>query len=45
MVKESLTTAADGKKYRTRLYNLKAVLAVGYHIRSPRGEIGQGVAC
>jgi len=37
VVKESLTTAADGKKYRTRLYNLKAILAVGYRIRSPRG--------
>ena len=37
VVKESLTTAADGKRYRTKLYNLKAILAVGYRVRSPRG--------
>ncbi|WP_346350894.1 virulence RhuM family protein [Oceanimonas sp. AH20CE76] len=37
VVKESLTTAADGKRYRTRLYNLDAILAVGYRVRSPRG--------
>lgn len=27
VVKESLTTAADGKNYRTKLYNLDLVLA------------------
>jgi hypothetical protein len=32
-----LTTAADGKRYRTQLYNLDAILAVGYRVRSPRG--------
>ena len=37
VVKESLTTAADGKAYRTNLYNLDAILAVGYRVRSPRG--------
>jgi hypothetical protein len=37
VVKESLTTAADGKSYRTQLYNLDAILAVGYRVRSPRG--------
>ena len=37
VVKESLTTAADGKRYRTQLYNLDAILAVGYRVRSPRG--------
>ena len=37
VVKESLTTATDGKHYRTRLYNLDAILAVGYRVRSPRG--------
>jgi hypothetical protein len=36
-VKESLTTAADGKAYSTKLYNLDAILAVGYRVRSPRG--------
>ena len=37
VVKESLTTAADGKAYRTQLYNLEAILSVGYRVRSPRG--------
>ena len=37
VVKNSLTTAADGKEYRTKLYNLDAILAVGYRVRSPRG--------
>lgn len=37
VVKDSLTTAADGKSYRTKLYNLDAILAVGYRVRSPRG--------
>lgn len=37
VVKESLITAADGKAYQTKLYNLDAILAVGYRVRSPRG--------
>ncbi|MBK5958365.1 hydroxyacid dehydrogenase [Rhodoplanes elegans] len=37
VVKESLTTATDGKAYATALYNLSAILAVGYRVRSPRG--------
>jgi len=37
VVKESLTTAADGKSYRTQLYNLDMILAIGYRVRSPRG--------
>ena len=37
VVKESLTAAADGKRYQTQLYNLDAILAVGYRVRSPRG--------
>ena len=37
VVKESLTTAADGKKYSTKLYNLDLILAIGYRVRSPRG--------
>lgn len=37
VVKDSLTTAADGKNYRTRLYNLDLILAIGYRVRSPRG--------
>ena len=34
---ESSLTAADGKNYLTQLYNLDAILAVGYRVRSPRG--------
>jgi hypothetical protein len=36
VLKESLITAADAKAYTTRLYNLDAILAVGYRVRSPR---------
>lgn len=34
VVKESLTTASDGKRYRTKLYNLDAIISVGYRIKS-----------
>lgn len=34
VVKESLTTAADGKRYRTKRYNLDAIISVGYRIKS-----------
>nr|WP_320050266.1 virulence RhuM family protein [uncultured Desulfuromonas sp.] len=37
VVKEYLTTATDGKSYRTKHYNLDAILAVGYRVRSHRG--------
>jgi hypothetical protein len=37
VVKDSLTTASDGKNYRTKRYNLDLILAIGYRIRSPRG--------
>lgn len=36
-VKEYLTTAADGKSYRTKHYNLDMVVSVGYRVRSHRG--------
>lgn len=36
-IKESLITAADGKKYRTKHYRLEMILAVGYRVRSVRG--------
>ncbi|RAP22882.1 hypothetical protein DID73_02565 [Candidatus Marinamargulisbacteria bacterium SCGC AG-343-K17] len=32
--KESLYTANDGKQYKTTLYNLDAILSVGYRVRS-----------
>lgn len=37
VVKQNLTTAADGKRYPTQFYNLDLILAVGYRVRSPRG--------
>jgi hypothetical protein len=37
VVKESLTTASDGKSYKTKVYNLDLILAIGYRVRSPRG--------
>ena len=38
VTKESLVTARDGKKYRTRLYRLEAIIAVGYRIQSNRAD-------
>lgn len=37
VVKESLTTAADGKNYKTKLYNLDVIISIGYRIKSKRG--------
>lgn len=34
VVKEFLTTATDGKNYKTMFYNLDAIIAVGYRINS-----------
>ncbi|NLH56839.1 MAG: DNA-binding protein [Rikenellaceae bacterium] len=35
--KESLLTAADGKKYKTKIYNLDVIISVGYRVKSVRG--------
>lgn len=37
VVKESLTTASDGKKYKTKKYNLDVIISVGYRIKSNEG--------
>ena len=34
VIKESFITAADGKSYRTNLYNLEMLIALGYRIKS-----------
>jgi hypothetical protein len=37
VVKEYLTTAADGKNYRTLFYNLDVIISVGYRVKSHVG--------
>ncbi len=37
VVKDSLTTAPDGKRYRIKLYNLDVIISVGYRVKSQRG--------
>ena len=37
VVKDYLTTASDGKKYRTKYYNLDVIISAGYRVKSLRG--------
>jgi hypothetical protein len=37
VVKQYLTTAADGKDYQVAFYSLEMVLAIGFRVRSKRG--------
>lgn len=37
VVKEYLTTAADGKVYKTMYYNLDVIISVGYRVKSRHG--------
>ncbi|MFN2395883.1 MAG: virulence RhuM family protein [Bacteroidales bacterium] len=37
VVKEYLTTASDGKKYKIKFYNLDVIISVGYRVKSQRG--------
>jgi prophage maintenance system killer protein len=37
VVKEYLTTAADGKRYKTKYFNLDVIISVGYRVKSRRG--------
>ncbi|TMS80865.1 RhuM family protein, partial [Pseudoalteromonas sp. S981] len=37
VVNESLTTAADGKNYKTKFYNLDVIISVGYLVKSKQG--------
>ena len=37
VVKEYLTTADDGKNYKTKHYNLDVIISVGYRVKSHRG--------
>ena len=35
--KDCLLTAADGKNYKTKLYNLDVIISIGYRVKSKRG--------
>lgn len=35
--KDSLLTASDGKKYKTKFYNLDVIISIGYRVKSFRG--------
>ncbi len=37
VVKDYLTTASDGKKYKVTFYSLAMILAIGFRVRSKRG--------
>ena len=37
VIKDYLTTAADGKKYKVTFYALDMILAIGFRVRSKRG--------
>src|SRR5664279_929160 len=37
VVKDSFTTAADGKNYATKFYHLDVIISVGYRVKSLRG--------
>jgi hypothetical protein len=37
VVKYSLTTAGDGKKYKVAFFNLDVIISVGYRVKSKRG--------
>ena len=36
VIEDSSITASDGKKYKTKIYNLDAIIAVGYRINSKK---------
>ncbi len=36
VIEDSSVTASDGKKYKTKIYNLDAIIAVGYRVNSKK---------
>ncbi|MEK7069557.1 MAG: RhuM family protein, partial [Patescibacteria group bacterium] len=41
VIKEFLITATDGKKYKTKMYGLEVIIAVGYRVNSARGILSR----
>lgn len=39
VIKDFLITASDGKKYKTKMYSLGVIIAVGYRVNSARGTL------
>ncbi len=39
VIKEFLITASDGKKYKTKMYSLDVIIAIGYRVNSDRGVL------
>ncbi len=39
VIKQYLTTAADGKNYQVKHYNLQAIIAVGFKIENDRAVL------
>ena len=37
VIEEYSITASDGKKYKTKIYNLDMIISVGYRVKSKRG--------
>ena len=46
VVKNFLTTAADGKNYNVVFYSLEMIIAIGYRVRGVRGtQYSSGLCC
>jgi len=39
VIKDFLITASDGKQYKTKMYGLEVIIAVGYRVNSVRGTL------
>lgn len=39
VIKDFLITASDGKKYKTKMYGIEIIVAIGYRVNSERGTL------